>query len=108
MLLRVWEREKVVPDPYIAMKIGKTTEIFEERVWGKSLPVGARREPNRQQQVGTARKRLKGEPGRARQEQADRKRPGTDNNRLKGEPGRTKQEQTGEQKEAGTDNRLEN
>ena len=84
MLLRVWEREKVVPDPYIAMKIGKTTEIFEERVWGKSLPVGARREPNRQQQVGTARKRLKGEPGR------------------------TKQEQTGEQKEAGTDNRLEN
>ena len=41
MSLRVWEREKAVPDPHIAMQAGKTPEIFEERVCGKILPVGA-------------------------------------------------------------------
>jgi len=65
--LRVWERKKVVSDPDIAMKIGKTAEIFEEWVCGNSLPMGAPRDRNKQQ-AGTARKRLKGEPERIRQE----------------------------------------
>lgn len=51
-------------DPHIAMQARKTAEIFEERVCGNILPVGARRDRNRQQQAETARKRLKGEPGR--------------------------------------------
>ena len=59
-------------DPHIAMQAGKTPEIFEEQVCGKILPVGARRDRNRQQQAETARKRLKGEPGRTRQEQTNR------------------------------------
>lgn len=63
-----------MPDPHIAMQAGKTPEIFEEQVCGKILPVGARRDRNRQQQAETVRKRLKGEPGRTRQEQANRKR----------------------------------
>ena len=50
-----------MPDPHIAMQAGKTPEIFEEQVCGNILPVGARRDRNRQQQAETARKRLKGE-----------------------------------------------
>ena len=94
MLLRVWERKKVVPDPYIAMKIGKTVEIFEEWVCGNILPAGARRDRNRQQ-AETGRKNQAGIGGQ--------KETGTDNRleEIGRKNGGNRQKQQ-KQKEAGT------